>query len=97
MSEAKPQDGSTVKGYRKLDDTDIAQINVFKAESRSFAREIGVYRDHLIAQLNGPAMLNAEQSAQINEALRWLAIARTDLQTACMAACRAVAKPDSDC
>lgn len=28
---------------------------------------------------------------------RWLAIARTDMQTACMAACRAVARPDSDC
>lgn len=28
---------------------------------------------------------------------RWVAIARTDMQTACMAACRAVARPDSDC
>ena len=28
---------------------------------------------------------------------RWLAIARTDMQTACMAACRAVARPDADC
>ena len=27
----------------------------------------------------------------------WLAIARTDMQTACMAACRAVARPDADC
>lgn len=29
--------------------------------------------------------------------LRWAAIARTDMQTACMAACRAVARPDVDC
>lgn len=28
---------------------------------------------------------------------RWLAVARTDMQTACMAACRAVARPDEDC
>lgn len=28
---------------------------------------------------------------------RWLAIARTDMQTACMAACRAVARPAEDC
>lgn len=28
---------------------------------------------------------------------RWLAIAKTDMQTACMAACRAVAKPSDDC
>ncbi|WP_387692054.1 hypothetical protein [Photorhabdus sp. RM71S] len=28
---------------------------------------------------------------------RWLSIARNDMQTACMAACRAVAKPDNDC
>ena len=28
---------------------------------------------------------------------RWLAIARTDMQTACMAACRAVDRPDDDC
>ncbi|HHZ9884150.1 TPA: DUF7681 family protein [Klebsiella pneumoniae] len=30
------------------------------------------------------------------QTLRWLAIARTDMQTACMAACRAVARPDAD-
>lgn len=28
---------------------------------------------------------------------RWAAIARTDMQTACMAACRAVSRPDADC
>jgi len=27
---------------------------------------------------------------------RWLAIARTDMQTACMAACRAVTRPSED-
>lgn len=28
---------------------------------------------------------------------RWLAMAKTDMQTACMFACRAVAKPSDDC
>lgn len=94
---AAPQDGSKVQGYRKLGDDDIAQMNVFKDESRSFVQEIDVYRDYLKAQLNGPAMLSADQAERLNNALRWLAIARTDVQTACMAACRAVAQPENDC
>lgn len=36
MSEAKPQDGSTVKGYRTLDEKDIANINRLKEISRQF-------------------------------------------------------------
>lgn len=28
---------------------------------------------------------------------RWLAIARTDMQTACMAGCRAITRPSEDC
>lgn len=28
---------------------------------------------------------------------RWVAMARTEMQKACMFACRAVAKPDDDC
>ncbi|MTC33444.1 hypothetical protein GKR67_02225 [Providencia alcalifaciens] len=28
---------------------------------------------------------------------RWLSIAKTEMQKACMSACRAVAKPDDDC
>lgn len=37
MSEAKPQDGSTVKGYRTLTADDIAQMNDLKEISRNFA------------------------------------------------------------
>lgn len=36
MSEAKPQDGSTVKGYRTLSEQDIADMNSLKALSRQF-------------------------------------------------------------
>ncbi|EMB9112660.1 TPA: hypothetical protein RUZ86_005163 [Klebsiella pneumoniae] len=34
MSEAKPQDGSTVKGYRTLTPADIEMMNEIKAVSR---------------------------------------------------------------
>lgn len=78
MSAAKPQDGSTVKGYRTLTDKEIANMNRLKEISRQF-----------LAQLE---FLDDGENDR-----RWLAIARTDMQTACMAACRAVARPDSDC
>jgi hypothetical protein len=78
MSEAKPQDGSTVKGYRTLSEQDIADMNSLKALSRQF-----------ISHLD---RLKHDSDADP----RWIAIAKTDMQTACMAACRAVAKPDSD-
>ncbi len=78
MSEAKPQDGSTVKGYRTLGEKEINNMNRLKEISRQF-----------LAQLD---FLKGEDTDP-----RWLAIARTDMQTACMAACRAVAQPDEDC
>ncbi len=78
MSEAKPQDGSTVNGYRTLTLGDIEQMNRLKDVSRHF--------------------LNLLETAKESGAdPRWLAIAKTDMQTACMAACRAVARPDDDC
>ncbi|AMA03914.1 hypothetical protein ACJ69_23045 [Enterobacter asburiae] len=79
MSEAKPQDGSTVKGYRSLTETEIGAMNDLKAISRNFLAEIEMLST------------NSEYDR------RWLAIAKTDMQTACMAACRAVARPDADC
>lgn len=36
MSEAKPQDGSTVKGYRTLTPGDIEVMNLLKDASRHF-------------------------------------------------------------
>ena len=36
MSEAKPQDGSTVKGYRTLSPGDIEVMNRLKGVSRHF-------------------------------------------------------------
>ena len=36
MSEAKPQDGSIVKGYRTLSHGEIGKMNQFKELSRQF-------------------------------------------------------------
>lgn len=78
MSEAKPQDGSTVKGYRTLSKQEISAMNNIKEISGRFLAELEFLMDS-----------EADK--------RWLAIAKTDMQTACMAACRAVARPDNDC
>ena len=78
MSEAKPQDGSTVKGYRKLDEKDIANMNRLKEISRQF-----------IAQLEFLKGGDADP--------RWIAMAKTEMQKACMFGCRAVDQPDDDC
>lgn len=78
MSEAKPQDGSKVKGYRTLSEQDIADMNSLKALSRQFVSHLERLRND-----------GADP--------RWLQIAKTQMQTACMAACRAVAQPDGDC
>lgn len=78
MSEAKPQDGNTVKGYRILTAGDIEQMNRLKDVSRHF--------------------INLLETAKESGAdLRWLAMAKTEMQKACMFGCRAVAQPDDDC
>lgn len=78
MSEAKPQDGTTVKGYRPLSTGDIEVMNRFKDASRHFINLL-------------------ETSKETGADPRWLAMAKTEMQKACMFACRAVAKPDEDC
>ena len=97
MSEAKPQDGSTVKGYRTLTAGEIERMNRLKGVSRHLCSLLDTEQGDLLAVRNGPAMLSAEQALEIDEALRCLAIARTKMQEACMWGCRAVARPDGDC
>ncbi|HHE5075057.1 TPA: hypothetical protein ACPEVZ_002034 [Citrobacter freundii] len=93
MSEAKPQDGSTVKGYRTLSADDIAQMNDLKEISRDFCEKLDIERTHLSLEVSAT---NSEEAARA-DSLRCLAIARTKMQEACMWACRAVARPDADC
>lgn len=94
MSEAKPQDGSTVKGYRTLSADDIAQMNVLKEISRDFCEQLDLERTHLSLLV---VDANSEEASERSEAFRCLAIARNKMQEACMWACRAVARPDADC
>lgn len=70
MSEAKPQDGSTVKGYRTLTDGDIERMNRLKGVSRHFCSLLDTERGELLAVRNEPAMLSAEQAREIDEAMR---------------------------
>ncbi|HED5889192.1 TPA: hypothetical protein R5S02_004441 [Salmonella enterica] len=94
MSEAKPQDGSTVKGYRQLTADDIAQMNDLKGISRDFCEKLDIERTHLSLLVVDAGSCGATER---DNALRCLAIARTKMQEACMWACRAVARPDDDC
>ncbi|ECL1757660.1 hypothetical protein FPN25_09000 [Salmonella enterica] len=94
MNEAKPQDGSTVKGYRTLTADDIAQMNELKEISRDFCEKLDIERTHLSLEV---VVANSDEARERDNALRCLAIARTKMQEACMWACRAVARPDADC
>lgn len=70
-------------------------------------KEVAGYRklsDREIAAMNRLKAISREFLAELEAAginpdhdRRWLAIAKTDMQTACMAACRAIARPDDDC
>lgn len=94
MSEAKPQDGSTVKGYRTLTADDIAQMNDLKDISRNFCEQLDLERTHLSLET---VESGSPEESNRREAMRCLAIACTKMQEACMWACRAVARPDEDC
>ncbi|WP_069135272.1 Acb2/Tad1 domain-containing protein [Klebsiella quasipneumoniae] len=89
MSEAKPQDGSTVKGYRKLSDAEIAAMNRLKELSRNFIREL---RDIQLDLLPQDPVLSDRTAAY-----RSASLATTKMQEACMWGCRSVARPDGDC
>lgn len=93
MSEAKPQDGSTVKGYRALGPKEIGDMNELKQASREFCALIEKQKAWETDEL----VMTGNHSAEAHEARRCLAIARTKMQEACMWACRAVTRPDADC
>lgn len=90
MSEAKPQDGSTIKGYRTLSYGEIGKMNQLKDLSRQF---ITLLQQHAMDLHADPSLRNTQECWDANE---WLREAHKDMQRACMAACRAVARPDSN-
>ena len=94
---ATPQDGSKVTGYRKLSDAEIEVMNSLKETSRYFIATLNQYRDEVRARMDGGAMQSQQQREEDEAALRWIAIARTEMQKACMFGCRAVARPADDC
>lgn len=94
MNEAKPQNDSTVKGYRQLTPGDIERMNRLKDVSRHFCNLIETEREVVAAEV---VERDSQAEAERVETLRCLAIARTKMQEACMWACRAVARPDADC
>ena len=86
MSEAKPQDGSTVKGYRTLSHGELGKMNQFKELSRQF-----------IQLLPGHAGDIRPSNDQDWEIVEWIRKAEMDMKVACMSACRSVSRPDADC
>ncbi|KAA5947797.1 hypothetical protein F1543_01720 [Enterobacter cloacae] len=84
MSEAKPQDGCTVKGFRDLSYGEIGKMNQFKDISRQFIK--------LLREQMGdiPSGIDSWETQE------WIRQAEFDMKHACMAACRAVARPDFD-
>lgn len=90
MSEAKPQDGSTVKGYRTLSHGEVGKMNQFKELSRQF---IALMREHG----NDLSQLPRDEFPFGADAYDWCREAETAMKKACMFACRAVARPDADC
>lgn len=94
MSETKPQDGSTVKGYRTLTPGDIERMNRLKGVSRHFCSLLDTEREVVSAEV---VERGSQAETERAESLRCLAIARTKMQEACMWARRAVGRPDADC
>lgn len=93
MSEAKPQDGSTVQGYRTLGPKEIDDMNELKQVSCQFNSLLEKQKSWVQDELQ----MTGNHSVEAHEAGRCLSIARTKMQEACMWACRAVARPDADC
>lgn len=89
MSEAKPQDGSTVKGYRTLSHGEIGKMNQFKELSRQF--------NDLLAQHGNDLSKEQMSNEEGFEAFEWLREARRTMQKATMFACRSVTRPDGNC
>jgi hypothetical protein len=75
-----------ITGYRDLSQAEIDTMNKIKA----LANEVG----ELVSSLDGPVMGAHGEGAFFPDP-RWLAIAKTTLQTGFMQLTRSVAKPES--
>lgn len=75
MSEAKPQDGSTVKGYQTLGPKEIEDMNELKKTSRDFCQLL----DKQKAWVQDELSVTGNHSAEAHDAGRCLSIARTKM------------------
>jgi len=85
-----------IKGYRQLSDAEIALVNMYKdlekqlmtLLQRAMMEEIERH-----AKVRDSDLYTPDFEAEHQESMRWINIARTDLQKGVMAAIRAVTKP----
>lgn len=75
-----------IKGYRDLTQEEIDLMN----EAKTLAEECRVLVEKIRSSIGGDV---ATMDDQQKEAVRWLAIGRTDLQKGFMGIIRAIAKP----
>ena len=85
-----------ITGYRQLNETEAALMNEIKAQGITLdglARKVSAHVSaQVVAAMNDPSKVEMQR---IDDAgpQRWIAMARTDLQTGLMALTRAVAQP----
>lgn len=89
-----------LSGYRKLDQFEVSLINEVKAAQAEYLRVLGRVKEHLTQQRKAchrlpTAEARAEEQLRLDDAEpeRWVAMARSDIQTATMKLVRAVAQP----
>ena len=85
-----------IKGYRDLSQADIDLVNEIKSQGEALQALVAKVESHTRRQLDSlGAAGDGEGSLRWSAAqpARWIAIARTDLQTGLMALTRAVAQP----
>lgn len=83
-----------ITGYRELTAAEIALMNEIKEHAERTLALARMVEAHLRGQLRA-ASENFDENLRIDAAQpgRWIAIAKTDLQTGFMALTRAVAQP----
>jgi hypothetical protein len=82
-----------ITGYRNLSQDEISLMNDIKALGGKIDGHIAMVRSHLRTQ--AAEVKTSEEQVRIDfaEPMRWLAMSRTDFQTALMKLARAVAQP----
>ena len=96
---AMPQTGSTVKGYRTLTADEIEMMNQLKRTSALFLEQLAIVRQHVQTQYKmAHAAPAGDEQNRLDDAepMRWLAMAKTEMQHACMFGCRAIAQPSGN-